>query len=234
MGQNNSALGEILPDSFTSINWELRGKAQILQEINNLTREDFDKYLEELNELSRNCLFDRGRQMVFSVRKETDTNSFLWKVTIRINCIKFNPATKRIDSITVISLRQFVQLFRTFQAHLETMILTENNQRIDDNLLEQACACSTNSSLNEESLNEECCICLDRKPDLILPCSHLFCETCIEQWNTNNKTCPICQEKLTSTDDSWVIPNIPDAGEISKEIQETFMHISDKGDDLSH
>lgn len=54
MGQNNSTLGELsnlLPDTINTLNLELRSKAQVLQEINSLTREDFDNYLRELNDL---------------------------------------------------------------------------------------------------------------------------------------------------------------------------------------
>lgn len=171
--------------------------------------------------------------MLFGVKKGTDTSELLWKIKIRISCVKFDPATKRIDTLTLLNLRQFMQLFRTLQTHLETMISTNQQSihmaEIDQNLLENACAWSTTSSFDEmsDSLSEECCICLDRKPDLILPCLHLFCSTCIEQWNASNKTCPICQEKLDSTDESWVISEIPQVGEISEEIRDTLLNISE-------
>lgn len=191
MGQGNSSnflteIPNIVPDTINNLSGELRGKAQILQEIGQLTHEDFIKYIDELNELSRNYVSPNGDQMVFLLRKGSDT-SFLWKATVRIACIKFNPETKQIDSCTILTLRQFIQMFRTFQGHLETMIASQNQQHalsssttLEQELLE-ACGSSTNSSF-DISLAEECCICLDRKPDLILPCLHLFCSSCIEQW----------------------------------------------------
>lgn len=68
------------------------------------------------------------------------------------------------------------------------------------------------------SETSECCICLDRKPDIILPCTHVFCTPCIEKWNSEHKSCPICNAKLSSTEDSWVLSDLPQANEINETI----------------
>jgi len=73
---------------------------------------------------------------------------------------------------------------------------------------------------------EECCVCLERKPDTILPCAHAYCTICIHQWNVNHKTCPVCREILESTDDGWVISDGPDSLDIATEIQKSLMEIA--------
>lgn len=30
--------------------------------------------------------------------------------------------------------------------------------------------------------DNECCICMDRQPNLVLPCTHKFCDECFHQW----------------------------------------------------
>lgn len=258
MGQENSKniltdIPNIVPDTINNLSAELRGKAQTLQEIGQLTHEDFIKYIDELNELSRNYISPTGDQMVFLLKKGSDS-TFLWKATVRIACIKFNPDSKMIDSCTILTLRQFIQMFRTFQGHLETMIALENVQQqrglassasgnatgekaagidLEKELLD-ACGsgtdCNNSSAYSsfDTSLVEECCICLDRKSNVILPCLHLFCSSCIEEWNSNKKNCPICMEKLETVDDSWVLSEIPDIPDISNEIQTSLMQISDE------
>ena len=74
---------------------------------------------------------------------------------------------------------------------------------------------------------DECCICLERKPDVILPCTHSYCLPCIEQWNVDHKTCPVCRETLNSTDDGWVISEGPDSLDIATEIQKSLMNLVD-------
>ncbi|CAG0915567.1 unnamed protein product [Notodromas monacha] len=47
---------------------------------------------------------------------------------------------------------------------------------------------------------EECCICFERQPEVILPCAHSYCLLCIEQWNVNSQTCPVCRKDLEMND----------------------------------
>lgn len=42
----------------------------------------------------------------------------------------------------------------------------------------------------------------------------------------NKKTCPICQEVLSSTDDSWVLSEMPDVQEINDKICTELMALS--------
>ena len=34
----------------------------------------------------------------------------------------------------------------------------------------------------EKSTAEECCICMDRKAQIMLSCNHNYCEQCIDAW----------------------------------------------------
>ncbi|XP_066937386.1 RING finger protein 141-like isoform X1 [Macrobrachium rosenbergii] len=92
---------------------------------------------------------------------------------------------------------------------------------------------------------EECVICLERRPDVILPCAHAYCLPCIEQWweysnpseecTSNNvvlsmtvvdKTCPVCRESLKSTDDTWVLSEVPDDDQVNEEIRRALIGLA--------
>lgn len=100
--------------------------------------------------------------------------------------------------------------------------------------------------LNETPSNE-CIICFERKQDVTLPCAHSFCTKCIEEWyygfngfkssicekcyffrNETHDTCPICREKLASPSDAWVISEVPKAEEISNEITENLLELTEQ------
>ena len=52
--------------------------------------------------------------------------------------------------------------------------------------------------------------------------------------NECHDTCPICREKLESTDDTWVISEVPKAEEISKEIRENLIELTEDRPSLCH
>uniref|UniRef100_A0A182IZM9 RING-type domain-containing protein n=1 Tax=Anopheles atroparvus TaxID=41427 RepID=A0A182IZM9_ANOAO len=294
-GQASSISHKILPaDTVDSLHFEIKKQVHIFSEINNLAYEDFQKCLADLNRLSRKCLDPSGKQLVFAVKKGTD-NSILWKRTVRIACVKIDPETRKIDCFKLLTLQQFLQVFRTFQTNLHAMVTVESARihsptaspsrdsrsaaddgepsaspmgRSDTTVRPSpsTSSASSDSSHNRfvfpegttasmlmaqvdaiaggkpsgcdveqegETLNDqnECCICLERKPEVSLPCAHSYCMPCIEQWNIHQKTCPICDEALASTDDTWVLSEMPEANEVSEEICATLQKLSAEATD---
>lgn len=73
---------------------------------------------------SRKCLDSNGKVTIFAVKKDSD-QSFLWKATVRIACVKCDPASNRIENYKLINLREFLKVFNTFQRHLEAMSTCE-------------------------------------------------------------------------------------------------------------
>ncbi|XP_053678342.1 RING finger protein 141-like [Anopheles nili] len=312
MGSQASSFSQkILPaDTVDSLQFEIKKQMHILSEINSLAYDDFQKCLADLNKLSRKCLDPNGKQLVFAVKKGTD-NSILWKHTVRIACMKVAPDTRKIDCFKLLTLQQFLQVFRTFQTNLHAMVTVEshrinspaagsplrscvtgsgkgtpsNSSSLEDSneplpqsvaaldpsrngnqnpaptmapltfvlpecttasmLMAQVDAItaahsrygSTNELLQQVEINDhnECCICLERKPEVSLPCAHSYCMPCIEQWNIHQKTCPICDEALSSTNDTWILSEMPEATEVSEEICATLLKLSTEtaGDDES-
>ncbi|KFB36805.1 AGAP000736-PA-like protein [Anopheles sinensis] len=289
-GQASSISHKILPaDTVDSLHFEIKKQVHIFSEINNLAYEDFQKCLADLNRLSRKCLDPNGKQLVFAVKKGTD-NSILWKRTVRIACVKIDPETRKIDCFKLLTLQQFLQVFRTFQTNLHAMVTVESariqsptaspskggkpvassdgessasplekpdptvrpspssSSASSDSshtkfvfpesttasmLMAQVDAITTGDSETAREQEgdcstdqNECCICLERKPEVSLPCAHSYCMPCIEQWNIHQKTCPICDEALASTDDTWVLSEMPEANEVSEEICATLLKLS--------
>jgi len=70
---------------------------------------------------------------------------------------------------------------------------------------------------NEDDIDEgECIICMERKPEIVLKCGHMFCEQCLLEWNQRQETCPICRTNVNIEDeDNWILTSDPseDIGE---------------------
>lgn len=187
---------------------------------------------------SRKCLDLEGNQIIFTVKKDSDKITFLWKALIKIACVKVNPNTRKILNIKIISLKDFIHLSNTMSTNLEAIRNSEEKQRSNSSSPSSVSSfvCpypslfnfDVASSSSTEDEVEECCICLDRKTEVILSCLHSFCSPCIETWNESNPSCPLCMERMLNTDDSWVPVEHPEANEISEEIINQLTKFSER------
>ncbi|KAF4520773.1 hypothetical protein B566_EDAN011425 [Ephemera danica] len=189
---------ESLPEKIDSVGGEIVRQARHFTELATLSYEDFQKSLRELNALSNECIDSQGRKLVFAVKKGTDT-TILWKSTIKIACIRVDVASNKIESFKLLTLGQLLKVAHTLQNHRE------------------AAAQSSQQSLGvpPDIFNSSVLL---QEVDLIPG------ETLGE--NVNHKTCPICREKLDSTEDTWVISEAPGSDEISQEIQDSLLKLS--------
>lgn len=219
-------MGEI----FSQVAGEEPVNTLLTQEICNLSYEEFLTLLGDLNILSKKCLDSKGHQLVFAVKKDTDSTVF-WKATVQIACVKVDSETDKVVTYRLLTLSQFLKVFKTFKCQVAAAEQSKSNSTADlsdihlttflDNMGSSAYLDGALENANE------CIICFERKQEVILPCAHSYCTQCIEEWNESHDTCPICRERLESTDDTWVLSEVPKAEEISKEIRENLLELTE-------
>ncbi|XP_034250622.1 RING finger protein 141-like [Thrips palmi] len=252
MGQSGSCESSI-PEKVTTLQDELFRQARSITEIANLSYAEFQQQLGDLNKLSKHCMDADGKIMVFAVKKGSDS-TILWRGTVKIACIKIDMSTNKIDTYRLLTLAQFLKVFRSIQSQFAAAQQSSNRGSRSASMDESDTSSSSTSSskanssqaftttdaitLLEQRVQEaasgildidkltECCICLDRKPEVMLPCAHSYCLVCFEQWNVKHKTCPICREALDSSDETWVISDFPAENEISEDICHSLMKLA--------
>ncbi|GIY96424.1 RING finger protein 141 [Caerostris extrusa] len=223
MGQTLSNHLEELKDDFVK-------EAHILKEVIDITHEEFEEKVRIANKICRKVKACEGRHLKFFVKKGSDA-TFFWKQTVRIVCMRVNitddsaalfcdesideeslnnvlaTTDQEIEVHKLLGLRQFLLAFNMITYHFNCMQADEHK------IMNEAEA---------ETESEECIICMERKPEITLPCAHAYCLFCIEQWNVSNRTCPVCRAAMENTDDSWVTPEIPNRSEVNAEIQKAL------------
>jgi hypothetical protein len=82
--------------------------------------------------------------------------------------------------------------------------------------------------MNEPMLSDDdiCCICMEDKTNVILACTHNFCETCIKEWNITSQTCPICRKK-SNDDDCFILTDRPDYYNIQDDISKSLFQLTE-------
>lgn len=65
---------------------------------------------------SKSLLDSDGKQLIFAVKKGTDSTVF-WKATVQIACVKIDPQTQHVFTYRLLSLNEFLKVFKTLKCH---------------------------------------------------------------------------------------------------------------------
>ncbi|KAI9917090.1 hypothetical protein PsorP6_018062 [Peronosclerospora sorghi] len=84
----------------------------------------------------------------------------------------------------------------------------------------------------------ECQICMDKKKQVVLPCTHSFCLNCFQHWSTQSPTCPICRAKFDCSegDELWQLTSddVEDMGSYATDLIARIYEYLDKRDKSVH
>ena len=99
---------------LSQLQGEVLRQTRSLQQVTHLTYEGFLASITELNEISGHFLDCNGKQLVFAVKKGSDS-SFLWKATVRVACVKIDAGSKEIDSYRCLNLKQYLRVYNSLR-----------------------------------------------------------------------------------------------------------------------
>lgn len=59
---------------------------------------------------------------------------------------------------------------------------------------------------------------MERAPDVVLPCTHMFCHECIDRWTAlPQQWCPLCRQPLQMDGrDEWVLSELPQQDDLHR------------------
>ncbi|RUS76608.1 hypothetical protein EGW08_015617, partial [Elysia chlorotica] len=211
MGQNPSMTSSYAADGDVSqVQTRLQAQLNILKSLAKVSHKEVLSCIAELNAVTRSFTDRSGKQLRFMVRRGTDT-TFFWKATIRIACIKVNTTANTVESSRLLTLRQFVVIYREITEQVAALSgpipgLDRQERQPEDQegpshssptcKIDEFTASaffpphedSEEGKTKESSCKglsdnlAECCVCMDRKACVMLSCCHEFCEICIDNW----------------------------------------------------
>ena len=112
-GLQNSSLS--VSQGLSQLQGEVFRQTRSLQQVNQLTYDVFLTTITEVNKIAGHFLDTNGKQLVFAVKKGTDS-SFLWKATVRIACVKIDVLSKNIDSYRCLTLKQYLRVYNSLKS----------------------------------------------------------------------------------------------------------------------
>ncbi|XP_026873809.2 RING finger protein 141 isoform X1 [Electrophorus electricus] len=185
--------------------------AGLVRDSGYLTYDEFLGRVAELNEVTARLAAGQQKHLLFEVQPGSDTSA-LWKVVVRVVCTKINKEDGMVEASRIMNLYQFIQLYKDITSQAAEVLAGEGSA--EHALGQPPTADSCRASMwmcrvKQLTDEEECCICMDGKADLILPCAHSFCQKCIDKWSGQSRNCPICRIQVTAANESWVMSDAP-------------------------
>ena len=86
-----------LSQGLSQIRGEVARQSRSLHQLTGTSYEAFLSSVQELNEIAGHFLDSNGKQLVFAVKKGTDTSVF-WKAIVRVAIVKIDAETKEVDT----------------------------------------------------------------------------------------------------------------------------------------
>ncbi|XP_072129012.1 RING finger protein 141 [Mobula birostris] len=214
MGQHISNQGPMVLNKLPD---RVMKHASLMRESGFLTYEEFLARVAELNEITERLAAGQEKYLLFEVQPGSDTSAF-WKVIVRIVSSKINKTTGIIEASRILNLYQFTQLYREISTQAGSVF---GQSSISEDMATDESSCQASiwlGRIKEMTDEEECCICMDGRADLILPCTHSFCQKCIDKWSDHNRNCPICRLQVKEAGDSWVVSDAPTEEDVASYI----------------
>ncbi|RXN18294.1 RING finger protein 141 [Labeo rohita] len=182
-----------------------------------LTYDEFLGRVAELNDVTAKLASGQKKHLLFEVQPGSDATA-LWKVVVRIVCTKINKEDGMVEASRIMNLYQFIQLYKDITSQAAEVLSSEAGAEGTSGPLSSEATCQASmwmGRVKQLTDEEECCICMDGKADLILPCAHSFCQKCIDKWSGQSRNCPVCRIQVTAANESWVMSDAPTEEDIA-------------------
>ncbi|ROL43338.1 RING finger protein 141 [Anabarilius grahami] len=182
-----------------------------------LTYDEFLGRVAELNDVTAKLAAGQKKHLLFEVQPGSDATA-LWKVAVRIVCTKINKENGMVEASRIMNLYQFIQLYKDITSQAAEVFNSEVAAEGSSGPLSSEDNCQASmwmGRVKQLTDEEECCICMDGKADLILPCAHSFCQKCIDKWSGQSRNCPVCRIQVTAANESWVMSDAPTEEDIA-------------------
>ncbi|KAF7214297.1 RING finger protein 141 [Nothobranchius furzeri] len=192
----------------------------LVRESGYLTYEEFLGRVAELNDVTAMLAAGQQKHLLFEVQPGSDSSA-LWKVAVRIVCTKINKEAGTMEASRIMNLYQFIQLYRDITSQAAEVLTADGPMKYPSAPLSSTDSCQASmwmGRVKQLTDEEECCICMDGKADLILPCAHSFCQKCIDKWSGQSQNCPICRLQVTAANESWVMSDFPTENDMANYI----------------